>query len=71
MIRYNAHMMIQQSRLLDAQADMMDAEDDERHGYDRRNMYGRDFENDNQSSITEHDSDVEVIPKVVKYLSIA
>ena len=68
MIRYNAHMMIQQSRLLDAQADMMDAEADyESHGFDERNMYGRrEFEADNMSSITEHDSDVEVIPKVIK-----
>ena len=68
MMRYNAHMMIQQSRLLEAQADMMDAEDDENHGYDGRNMYGRHPDNydntDNMSCITEHDSDVEVVPKV-------
>ena len=68
MIRYNAHMMIQKSRLLEAQADMMDA--DENPGYDGRNTYGRhdSFDNtDNMSCITEHDSDVEVVPKVSSY----
>ena len=67
MIRYNAHMMIQQSRMLEAHADMMDAEDEDNDVYHQTNDGRLDRETDNNSCISEHDTDgsdeVKIVPK--------